>query len=102
MCVVVDEVDGVVGGSGAGGEGGFIKALIDLISLDQKHSTSPGQRAANGATSQRAKKGDKFRLLRPMILVCNDVYHPALRPLRSSLIAEIIHMHRPPLAKDGV
>ena len=99
VCVVVDEVDGVVGGSGAGGEGGFIKALIDLISLDQKHSTSPGQRAANGATSQRAKKGDKFRLLRPMILVCNDVYHPALRPLRSSLIAEIIHMHRPPLDK---
>lgn len=99
VCVVVDEVDGVVGGSAGGGEGGFIKALIDLVALDQKNSTPPGLRAGNMATSQRAKKGDKFRLLRPMILVCNDVYHPALRPLRSSAIAEIIHMRRPPLDK---
>lgn len=97
VCVVVDEVDGVVGGSGAGGEGGFIKALMDLVTLDQKNSTPPGLRAGN--TSQRAKKGDKFRLLRPMILVCNDVYHPALRPLRSSAMAEIIHIRRPPFDK---
>lgn len=95
VCVVVDEVDGVVGGSGAGGEGGFIKALIDLVALDQKNTTPRG----NGATSQRPKKRDKFRLLRPMILVCNDVYHPSLRPLRSSAMAEIVHMRRPPFDK---
>lgn len=99
VCVVVDEVDGVVGGSGVGGEGGFIKALIDLVALDQKNSAPLGLRAGNVATSQRAKKGERFRLLRPMILVCNDVYHPALRPLRSSASAEIIHMLRPPLDK---
>lgn len=99
VCIVVDEVDGVVGGSGVGGEGGFIKALIDLAVLDQKNSNSPGPRAGNGVTSQSAKKGEKFRLLRPMILVCNDVYHPSLRPLRSSAIAEIIHIRRPPLDK---
>lgn len=33
VCVVVDEVDGVVGGAGGSGEGGFVKALIDLLSL---------------------------------------------------------------------
>lgn len=99
VCVVVDEVDGVVGGNGAGGEGGFIKALIDLVALDQKNATPPGFRAGNKPTLQRTKKGDKFRLLRPIILVCNDVYHSALRPLRSSTMAEIIHIRRPPFDK---
>lgn len=94
VCVVVDEVDGVVGG-GSGGEGGFIKALIDLVALDQKNTAASGM----DATTERAKKGDRFRLLRPMILICNDIYHPSLRPLRSSSIAEIIHIRRPPLDK---
>lgn len=92
VCVIVDEVDGVVAGSGAGGgEGGFIKALIDLVLLDQKNS-------APLSTLQQApskKKGDRFRLLRPLILVCNDVYHPSLRPLRQSTVAEIIHVRKP-------
>ena len=96
VCVVVDEVDGVVGGSSGGGEGGFIKALIDLVHLDQKNTASPGQGTSN---SKRGKKGERFRLLRPMILICNDVYHPALRPLRSSNLAEIVHIRKPPLDK---
>ena len=96
VCVVVDEVDGVVTGSSGGGEGGFIKALIDLILLDQKNSKS----APTASFSQaRKKKGDAFRLLRPMILICNDVYHPSLRPLRSSGLAEILHVRKPPLDK---
>ncbi|MCJ1355968.1 MAG: hypothetical protein MMC33_005962 [Icmadophila ericetorum] len=97
ICLVVDEVDGVVGGCGGGGEGGFIKALIDLIALDQKNSTTIGHSATS--SSKRSKKGDLFRLLRPMILICNDVYHPSLKPLRSSNLAEIIHIHKPPLDK---
>ena len=90
LCVVVDEVDGVVGGSGGSGEGGFIKALIDLILLDQKNS-------AGTDYAKKKKKGDDFRLMRPLILICNDVYHPALRPLRQSSFAEIIHIRKPPL-----
>ncbi|KAI5463072.1 hypothetical protein BGZ63DRAFT_380441 [Mariannaea sp. PMI_226] len=89
-CVVVDEVDGVVGGSGASGEGGFVKALIDLVLLDQKNSSGTAQ-----ASHGRKKKGDDFRLLRPLILICNDVYHPSLRPLRQSGLAEIIHVGKP-------
>jgi chromosome transmission fidelity protein 18 len=95
VCVIIDEVDGVVGGSGGGGEGGFVKALIDLVMLDQKNS------AALGTLSQapaRKQKGDRFRLLRPLILVCNDVYHPSLRPLRQSSLAEIIHVRKPPIS----
>ncbi|OQO06926.1 hypothetical protein B0A48_07492 [Cryoendolithus antarcticus] len=95
VCVVIDEVDGVVGGSGGSGEGGFVKALIDLVVLDQKNSTPLGT-LSQGPT--RKKKGDRFRLLRPLILICNDVYHPALRPLRQSSYAEIVHMRKPQIA----
>lgn len=93
VCVVVDEVDGVVSGSGGGGEGGFIKALIDLINLDEKNSNY----AAAPTSTGKKKSRDKFRLLRPLILVCNDVYHPSLRPLRQSSCAEIIHIRKPAL-----
>ena len=92
VCVVVDEVDGVVTGSGGGGEGGFIKALIDLVDLDSRNSKS-----VSTTTTSKKKKGDKFRLLRPLILICNDVYHPSLRPLRQNAVAEIIHVRKPAL-----
>ena len=95
VCVVVDEVDGVTtGSSGSGGEGGFMRALIDLVQLDQKNQNG-GQEGRRGG-----KKGEaKFRLMRPLIMVCNDVYAPALRPLRNSSVAEIVHVRRPPLDK---
>ncbi|KAF7872345.1 hypothetical protein EAF04_003268 [Stromatinia cepivora] len=93
LCVVVDEVDGVVGGAGGSGEGGFIKALIDLVLLDQKNSSTVG----TNTNYSKKKKGDDFRLLRPLILICNDVYHPSLRPLHNSSFAEVIHIRKPPL-----
>lgn len=98
VCVIVDEVDGVVTGSGASGEGGFIKALTDLVMLDQKNSTPLGSASGNSSV-KKSKKGERFRMLRPMILICNDVYHPSLRPLRPSTMAEIIHIRKPPLEK---
>lgn len=93
VCVIVDEVDGVVGGSGASGEGGFVKALIDLIMLDQKNSSGALTSLQQGPA--RKKKGERFRMLRPLILVCNDVYHPSLRPLRQSSVAEVIRIGKP-------
>src|ERR1700722_20748658 len=56
LCVVVDEVDGVVSGSGGSGEGGFIKALIDLIILDEKNSATVGP-----TQTRKKKKGDDFK-----------------------------------------
>ncbi|KAK2787838.1 hypothetical protein FQN52_007017 [Onygenales sp. PD_12] len=97
ICVVVDEVDGVVSGSGGGGEGGFMKALIDLVMLDQKNTKNASE--LTSTHQKKTKKGDKFRLLRPLILICNDVYHPSLRPLRTSSIAEIIHVRQASLEK---
>ena len=97
ICVIVDEVDGVVSGSSGLGEGGFIKALMDLVALDQKNSNVLGSTSANSVRPK--KKGDRFRLLRPMILICNDIYHPALRHIRTSTMADIIHVRRPPIEK---
>ena len=96
VCVVVDEVDGVVSGNGGSGEGGFIKALIDLVNLDQKNANILTS-SSGSPIRPKKKKGEKFRLLRPMILICNDVYHPSLRPLRASNVAEIIHIRKPTL-----
>ncbi|KAI0144318.1 hypothetical protein GGR57DRAFT_482787 [Xylariaceae sp. FL1272] len=93
VCVVVDEVDGVVTGSGASGEGGFIKALMDLITTGEKNASGQDPSAQQGG--KRKKKGDDFRQMRPLILICNDVYHPSLRPLRQSSLAEIIHVGKP-------
>ncbi|KAK5636835.1 hypothetical protein RRF57_012548 [Xylaria bambusicola] len=93
VCVVVDEIDGVVTGSGGSGEGGFIKALMDLITVGEKNSA--GQELKAHQPSHRKKKGDDFRQMRPIILICNDVYHPSLRPLRQSSLAEVIHVGKP-------
>ncbi|OQE40167.1 hypothetical protein PENCOP_c006G05805 [Penicillium coprophilum] len=92
VCVVVDEVDGVTSGSGSGGEGGFMKALIDLVLLDQRNAKSSSE-GNNG----KKRKGDNFRFMRPLILVCNDLYHSSLRPLRASSIAEMISVRQAPL-----
>ncbi|KAI0817563.1 hypothetical protein GGR55DRAFT_25897 [Xylaria sp. FL0064] len=92
VCVVVDEVDGVVTGSGGSGEGGFIKALMDLITIGEKNAAGQESKAQQ---ANKRKKGDDFRQMRPLILICNDVYHPSLRPLRQSNLAEIIHVGKP-------
>ncbi|KAI6088836.1 hypothetical protein F4821DRAFT_233074 [Hypoxylon rubiginosum] len=93
VCVVVDEVDGVVTGSGGSGEGGFIKALMDLITTGEKNASEQG--TSTQYSARRKKKGDDFRQMRPIILICNDVYHPSLRPLRQSNLAEVIHVGKP-------
>lgn len=73
-----------------------MKALVDLIQLDHRNSQSLGD---SSFETKKCKKGDKFRILRPIILICNDLYAPALRPLRISSCAEIIHVRKPPLEK---
>lgn len=92
VCLVVDEIDGVTGGGGAaavGNEGGFVKALIEMVVLDQKVGG-----AAGVVTRRRRKGGEGFRLRRPIVAICNDLYAPALKALRP--LAEIVNMRRPP------
>lgn len=95
ICVIVDEVDGVVSGAGGGGEGGFVKELINLVMTDQKNNTSVHSSHEIGLPARKKRKGDDFRQMRPLILICNDIYATALRPLRMSNLAEIIHAGKP-------
>jgi len=102
VCVVVDEVDGVVGGSaggggGGGGEGGFVKALLDLLVLDQKNTKLHDTKKTFADMKSKKRAGDNFRLLRPLVLICNDLYHPSLRLLRQSNMAEIVYIRKPAL-----
>lgn len=82
-CLVVDEIDGATGGGLTGGFGGggggeesrgFIKALVDLIEGGKGGKRVKGSKGAKGKKSKP--------LLRPIICICNDLYAPALRPLR--------------------
>lgn len=82
-CLVVDEIDGATGGGGSSNEEsrGFIKALVDLI-----------EDGRGSSTRKKRKKGSK-PVLRPIICICNDLYGPALRPLRQH--CRLVRFQRP-------
>ncbi|KAI5845074.1 P-loop containing nucleoside triphosphate hydrolase protein [Morchella snyderi] len=90
VCLVVDEIDGASGG-GSTNESGFVSALVDLVLSDQKTSNAI---IASGVTRKKKKKEDLFKLQRPIVAICNDLYAPALRALRP--LAEIVYMRKPP------
>ncbi|XP_027330673.1 chromosome transmission fidelity protein 18 homolog isoform X2 [Abrus precatorius] len=71
-CLVVDEIDGALGdGKGA------VEVLLKMVS-HRKQSLGKGQ-----LERKSLKKGQKTASLsRPVICICNDLYVPALRPLR--------------------
>ncbi|EPQ30324.1 uncharacterized protein PFL1_01850 [Pseudozyma flocculosa PF-1] len=109
--VVIDEIDGATGGGGGGGGGaggaggggasgsgesaGFVRALVKLIENGRGSSSAKG--GAAGGSSRRGHKNGKQGhkpLLRPIICVCNDVYAPALRPLRP--LAKLVRFNKAP------
>ncbi|XVF38043.1 hypothetical protein REPUB_Repub20aG0063800 [Reevesia pubescens] len=68
-CLVIDEIDGALGdGKGA------VEVILKMVAAERKSDF--GKENAN-------KKGRKTASLsRPVICICNDLYAPALRPLR--------------------
>lgn len=84
-CLIIDEIDGA-----AGGDAGFIKTLVKLVMDGSRVSrSSKWTNDANG----KGKKKEPVPLQRPIICICNDLYVPALRPLRS--IARIVRFQPP-------
>lgn len=80
VLVVLDEIDGAMGG----GEGS--SAISELLRLATHNNESKG--AVTEKIGQRAKSKSGDGLHRPVICICNDLYAPALRPLRE--VAEVI------------
>ncbi|KAL7419625.1 Chromosome transmission fidelity protein 18 [Cryptotrichosporon argae] len=71
-CVIIDEIDGATGG----GETNFVKSLLRVI------QDVPAR-----------KKVPARPLRRPIICICNDLYAPALRPLRQ--VARVVRFRKP-------
>lgn len=82
-CIVIDEIDGAAGGSEATSA---VSALVRLANAgaprkSQNQSENDAQEDELSQSKAKKKKGMK-PLLRPIICICNDLYAPALRPLR--------------------
>ncbi|XP_047975329.1 chromosome transmission fidelity protein 18 homolog [Salvia hispanica] len=78
-CLVVDEIDGALGdGKGA------VEIILRLLAAEKKLDTGKENvsQEANTGRKSSGKKQKSSVLLRPVICICNDLYAPALRPLR--------------------
>ncbi|CAH2038914.1 unnamed protein product [Thlaspi arvense] len=74
-CLVIDEIDGALGdGKGA------VDVILKMVLAERKHATGK-ENIDNGKTSSK-KERKTAPLSRPVICICNDLYAPALRPLR--------------------
>lgn len=67
-CLIIDEIDGAPAAA--------INILLSVLSRKDGHT---GEAATE--TAKKKKKKESI-LLRPIICICNDLYVPALRPLR--------------------
>ncbi|CAN9510175.1 unnamed protein product [Ophioblennius macclurei] len=67
-CLIIDEIDGAPA------------AAINILLAVLNRKDGPGGEAGTDATKKKKKK--ESILLRPIICICNDLYVPALRPLR--------------------
>ncbi|KAM2991742.1 hypothetical protein FF2_044061 [Malus domestica] len=82
-CLVIDEIDGALG-DGKGVVEVILKMVNDKVCADRK-SYMEKENVNNEQNSGRvsSKGGRKTASLsRPVICICNDLYAPALRPLR--------------------
>ncbi|KAL1115693.1 hypothetical protein AAG570_005983 [Ranatra chinensis] len=77
-CLVLDEIDGAPLAS--------IEVVVKFASDKGIGKGTKGKQKAGGGATDRGAKG---LLRRPIICICNDVYVPALRPLRQ--IAFTLH-----------
>ncbi|KAK6145853.1 hypothetical protein DH2020_019722 [Rehmannia glutinosa] len=93
-CLVIDEIDGALGdGKGA------VEIILQLVSAERKNDTGKenvAQEAHSGWKSSRKKQRNSV-LLRPVICICNDLYAPALRPLRQ--VAKVHIFVRPTVSR---
>ncbi|KZV29873.1 chromosome transmission fidelity protein 18 [Dorcoceras hygrometricum] len=78
-CLIIDEIDGALNdGKGA------VEVILNLVSAEQKRDNGNENVVKKGHSIQKSsqKKKRSTSLLRPVICICNDLYAPAVRPLR--------------------
>ncbi|XP_029295362.1 chromosome transmission fidelity protein 18 homolog [Cottoperca gobio] len=77
-CLIIDEIDGAPAAA--------INILLATLSRKDGHGA--------GAETTKKKKKDAI-LLRPIICICNDLYVPALRPLRQQAFLLVFPQTQP-------
>mmetsp|Transcript_42269 Transcript_42269/g.49395 ORF Transcript_42269/g.49395 Transcript_42269/m.49395 type:complete len:1228 (+) Transcript_42269:91-3774(+) len=103
-CLILDEIDGMIdtgggGSSGGGGQGGgknnAIQGLLDLIKADMPppskykvnnkapllSNTDNNDKSSTSKSNKKSKTVSAPYLKRPMILICNHKFTPALRSI---------------------
>eukprot|EP00892_Ulva_mutabilis_P008222 jgi/Ulvmu1/5772/UM025_0026.1 len=88
-CLVIDEIDGALGGAAGRAGGGAVAAIAEIIRTGRV-AVKDNQTGDGGGGKG---KGGSVPLLRPVICICNDLYTPALRPLRE--VAEVLEVGPP-------
>ncbi|CAH8282997.1 unnamed protein product [Eruca vesicaria subsp. sativa] len=74
-CLVIDEIDGALGdGKGA------VDVILKMVLAEKKNAT--GKENVDNRKTSSKKERRTAPLSRPIICICNDLYAPALRPLR--------------------
>ena len=75
--VVIDEVDGAMGGDGCSAAG----AVSEILRV-----ANDGVGVGGHGGKGKGKRGDGGRVLRrPIVCICNDLYAPSLRALREQV-----------------
>ena len=95
-CLIIDEIDGAAGGDGARAASSAIGAVAELIKRGtiEAEPANDSTRPDSASEGAKRKKGKRLEpLQRPIICICNDLYAPALRPLREAV--EVINMAPP-------
>ncbi|RQM18917.1 hypothetical protein B5M09_009725 [Aphanomyces astaci] len=88
-CIILDEIDGAMGGPDGKGA---ISAIQALIAAPYSSRTKPSKQQHAAASNKKAA-GGQHPVIRPIICICNDQFAPVLRPLRR--LAKIFVMHTP-------
>ncbi|CAG9466058.1 unnamed protein product [Pedinophyceae sp. YPF-701] len=78
-CIIVDEIDGVVGSEG----NSAVRALLKIVQGGGGKGEGGAEEAAGAEGGEGARRAGAGAVLRrPIICVCNDLFAPVLRPLR--------------------
>lgn len=88
--VIIDEIDGALGAAHSD------KSLISYLA--QLAATPAAHRSSAEADEKRPKTGGtraQPALRRPIVCICNDLYAPALKPLRTAALVLVLPLRKP-------
>jgi chromosome transmission fidelity protein 18 len=92
-CLIIDEIDGITDKEGK-------VTYYKYIILSFKGAVDILVKIVNGQTTKQKKKQTQqgeFKLVRPIICICNNQYVPVLRKLRS--VATVYNFEKPRISR---